>query len=98
MTPFLASTARAAPPGRCCLHENSGTSWGALEDADTATTLRVRDGRTLVGDGPFIKTGEFITAPAAQRARAAFRCGAFAKHVREGGIGGEQLPRPGRRR
>ena len=34
---------------------------GALEGADTATTLRVRDGRTLLGDGPFTTTGEFIT-------------------------------------
>jgi hypothetical protein len=33
---------------------------GALEGADTATTVRVRDGRTLLGDGPFIKTGELI--------------------------------------
>jgi hypothetical protein len=33
---------------------------GALEGADTATTLRVRDGKTLLGDGPFLKTGEFI--------------------------------------
>ena len=33
---------------------------GALEGADTATTLRVRDGKTLLGDGPFVKTGEFI--------------------------------------
>ena len=33
---------------------------GVLEAADTATTLRVRDGKTLLGDGPFVKTGEFI--------------------------------------
>ena len=33
---------------------------GALEGTDTATTLRVRDGKTLLGDGPFVKTGEFI--------------------------------------
>jgi hypothetical protein len=33
---------------------------GALEGADTATTVRVRDGKTLLGDGPFVKTGEFI--------------------------------------
>ena len=33
---------------------------GALEGADTATTLRVRDGKTLLVDGPFVKTGEFI--------------------------------------
>jgi len=34
---------------------------GELEGADTATTLRVRAGKTLLGDGTFIKTGEFIT-------------------------------------
>jgi hypothetical protein len=34
---------------------------GALEGPDTATTLRVRDGQTLLGDGTFLKTGEFIT-------------------------------------
>ena len=34
---------------------------GALEGADTATTLRVRAGKTLLGDGTFINTGEFIT-------------------------------------
>jgi hypothetical protein len=34
---------------------------GELEGADTATTLRVRDGKTLLGDGTFIKTGAFIT-------------------------------------
>ncbi len=33
---------------------------GALEGADTATTLRVRDGKTLLDDGPFVKTGDFI--------------------------------------
>jgi hypothetical protein len=35
---------------------------GALEGADTATTLRVRDGKTLLGDGPFLTTGEFIAS------------------------------------
>ena len=34
---------------------------GTLEGADTATTLRVRAGKTLLSDGTFIKTGEFIT-------------------------------------
>lgn len=34
---------------------------GTLEAADTATTLRVRGGKTLLSDGTFIKTGEFIT-------------------------------------
>jgi hypothetical protein len=33
---------------------------GALDGADTATTLRVRDGKTLLGAGPFTTTGEFI--------------------------------------
>ncbi len=31
-----------------------------LKHADTATTVRVRDGRTLVTDGPFVDTKEFI--------------------------------------
>src|SRR5215213_3102626 len=30
----------------------------ALEDAKTATTVRVRDGQTLVTDGPFAETKE----------------------------------------
>jgi hypothetical protein len=33
---------------------------GALGGPHTATTLRVHDGETLVGDGPVIETDEFI--------------------------------------
>src|SRR4051812_19686692 len=33
-------------------------SGGALYDAETATTLRVRDGERLVSDGPFAETKE----------------------------------------
>jgi hypothetical protein len=32
----------------------------ALEDPNTARTVRVRDGKTLVTDGPFTETKEFI--------------------------------------
>jgi hypothetical protein len=32
----------------------------ALEGPGTATTIRVRDGQTLISDGPFIETKEFI--------------------------------------
>jgi hypothetical protein len=32
----------------------------ALRGRDTATTVRVRDGETLISDGPFIETKEFI--------------------------------------
>jgi hypothetical protein len=32
----------------------------ALEGTDTATTVRVREGETLLSDGPFIETKEFI--------------------------------------
>jgi hypothetical protein len=32
----------------------------ALGDRDTATTVRVRDGETLLSDGPGIETEEFI--------------------------------------
>jgi hypothetical protein len=35
---------------------------GTLEGADAATTLRVRDGKTLLADGPFFRTGEIIAA------------------------------------
>lgn len=31
-----------------------------LRPVDTATTVRVRDGRTLVTDGPFAETKEFV--------------------------------------
>jgi hypothetical protein len=33
---------------------------GALEGPDTATTVRVRGGQTLLNDGPFSRTEEFI--------------------------------------
>ena len=32
----------------------------ALEDVDTASTVRVRDGETLISDGPFAETKEFL--------------------------------------
>ena len=32
----------------------------ALQDLDTATTVRVRDGETLVTDGPFAETKEML--------------------------------------
>jgi len=35
---------------------------GTLEGADTVTTLRVRDGKTMLTDGPFFATGEYIAA------------------------------------
>ena len=38
-----------------------GRRGGDLEGGDTATTLRVRDGKTQLADGPFIRTGAFIT-------------------------------------
>jgi hypothetical protein len=35
---------------------------GALGGAETATTLRVRDGQTLLEDGPFLPAGQLIAA------------------------------------
>jgi hypothetical protein len=35
---------------------------GTLENADTATTVRVRDGQPLIVDGPFLPAAEFIAA------------------------------------
>jgi len=34
------------------------TAGGHLQAADTATTVRVQDGRTLTTDGPFVETKE----------------------------------------
>jgi hypothetical protein len=36
------------------------TGGGQLQPADTATTVRVQDGRTLTTDGPFIDTKEVL--------------------------------------
>jgi hypothetical protein len=33
---------------------------GPLEETSTATTVRVRDGKTLISDGPYAETKEFI--------------------------------------
>ncbi len=35
---------------------------GTLEGADAVTTLRVREGKILLADGPFFTTGEYIAA------------------------------------
>src|SRR5947209_4034981 len=43
------------------LNEDAGVRGGAqLEPADTATTVRVQDSRTLTTDGPFAETKEAI--------------------------------------
>jgi hypothetical protein len=62
----------AAPPGDETLTRES-EAWrqdlqarglhvlgNALQGPDTATTVRVRDGKTLLSDGPFTQTEEFI--------------------------------------
>ena len=43
------------------LNETPGVTPGhGMENADTATTVRVQDGRTLTTDGPFAETKEAI--------------------------------------
>jgi hypothetical protein len=43
------------------ISESPGVTGGAqLEPAETATTIRVQDGRTLTTDGPFIETKEAL--------------------------------------
>ena len=43
------------------LNETPGVTPGLqLQDPDTATTVRVQDGRTLVTDGPFVETKEAL--------------------------------------
>jgi hypothetical protein len=43
------------------INETPGVSPGMqLQDPETATTVRVQDGRTLVADGPFVETKEAL--------------------------------------
>lgn len=43
------------------LNETPGVSAGAqLQEPDTATTVRVQDGKTLTTDGPFVATKEAL--------------------------------------
>jgi hypothetical protein len=43
------------------LNENPGVTPGLqLQDPDTATTVRVEDGKTLTTDGPFVELKEAI--------------------------------------
>ncbi len=71
LTVWMGGTAAGPFDERAVIDE--GNSWrqdvqerglyvlgGALEGADTATTVRVRGGKTLLGDGPLTETEEFI--------------------------------------
>src|SRR5664280_2850752 len=43
------------------ISQSPGVSGGAqLQDAETATTVRVQDGKTLTTDGPFAETKEAL--------------------------------------
>jgi hypothetical protein len=43
------------------INENPGVSPGErMQDPETATTVRVEDGRTLTTDGPFVETKEAL--------------------------------------
>ena len=43
------------------INENSGVTPGLqLDEPDTATTVRVEDGKTLTTDGPFVETKEAL--------------------------------------
>ena len=46
---------------------------GELQDPDTATTIRVRDGQTLTTDGPFAETRSSSAATTSSTARASTR-------------------------
>ena len=55
------SCATARPGGRTCEARGLQVLGHALvQHTDTATTVRVRDGETLLSDGPFVETKEFI--------------------------------------
>jgi hypothetical protein len=43
-----------------CRRRNAFVAGDPLQGEDTATTVRVRDGRTLITDGPFAETHEHL--------------------------------------
>jgi len=43
-----------------CRRRNAFVAGDPLRDESTATTVRVRDGRTLITDGPFAETHEHL--------------------------------------
>jgi hypothetical protein len=52
---------KAIYAGYQALHETPGfTSGERMEDPETATTVRVQDGRTLTTDGPFVSVKEAL--------------------------------------
>jgi hypothetical protein len=48
-------------PNIAAILERPGvTGWVRLRDAGSATTLKVEDGRTLLVDGPFVESKEYL--------------------------------------
>ncbi|HEX3590059.1 MAG TPA: YciI family protein [Pseudonocardiaceae bacterium] len=43
-----------------CRRRNAFVAGDALQGEDTATTVSVREGRTLITDGPFVETHEHL--------------------------------------
>jgi hypothetical protein len=57
---FAEALARVNAFAEECRRRNAFVAGDPLQGEDTATTVRVRDGRTLITDGPFAETHEHL--------------------------------------
>lgn len=57
---FAEALARVNAFAQECRRRNAFVAGDPLQGEDTATTVRVRDGRTLITDGPFAETHEHL--------------------------------------
>ena len=77
------------------LNEDAGVRGGAqLQPADTATTVRVQDSRTLTTDGPFAETKEAIAGYWVLEADDLDDAVAFAARIPAARLGGAVEVRP----
>jgi hypothetical protein len=70
------------------------TGWASLHDAESATTLRTNETRTLLTDGPFIDSKEFLAGLVMIEAENLDGALAVAQEVQETRTGGAIEVRP----
>jgi hypothetical protein len=70
------------------------SGWASLHDAESATTLRTEETRTLLTDGPFIDSKEFLVGLVVIEAEDLDGALAVAQEVQESRTGGAIEVRP----
>jgi hypothetical protein len=77
------------------LNETPGVTAGqGLDDPETATTVRVRDGETLITDGPFVETKEALNGYCTYEAEDLDAAIALAARIPAARLGGAIEVRP----